>query len=195
MSKFKGPKAKPGSQNANHGYRNTVAWIALFVSLIGLSISTSQYFQTQRPKLRLHPDSRLIAREALDQGKTRYTFGLVFENCGSIECRGVGIAVIAISQNGQSSTAHTATVNDILPGSIFHTRFTLSMPAPPTPAGTNGAAYADNPILHITATYPAVPFGQHKQTFDYYFHEEAQELRHCGPDRIALIKKTLGRLQ
>jgi hypothetical protein len=52
--KLQKQKSKPNT--------NILAWVAIGISLFSLLISVSQYIRTQRPKIAIHPDTRLFSK-------------------------------------------------------------------------------------------------------------------------------------
>lgn len=189
MDKTKNRRARDKADRANRG--NVVAWVALAVSLVSLLISGAQYFQTQRPKLRFHPNSRLIGTTTTPEGKQTYNFGFVFENSGNLECRGVDILGTILTRRGKLGTFEEHTRNEILPDSVFHTTAKFDVPPLPPALGETEPSDADDILFQLILRYPAFPFGKHQQTFCYYFCQATQDIRHCDLPQLAVVKRML----
>ncbi len=173
---------------------NILAWIAIGISLISLFISGTQYIRTQRPKIAIHPDTRLLSKTEINNTAEEYTFGFVFQNTGEIECAEIDLNVIVMTQNRKIITKSKHSSNAIFPDALFNTILSFKLPRPEISESEATVPVTPEDLLfYVTVEYPAFPFGRHKQHFYYVFHQENQKMYHCDIANVSKIDEILAK--
>ena len=171
---------------------NILSWIAICIAAISLFISGTQHFRTQRAKIAIHPDTRLLSKTKINSTTEQYSFGFVFQNKGVIECSEIDLNVILIMQGRKIITKSKHSSNAIFPDAVFNTIFNFKLTRSEV-SDSSGAVHG-NPedlLLFLSVEYSAFPFGKHYQHFYYVFNQENQKMYHCDIPNVNKIDEIL----
>ena len=158
-------------------------WISLVLAILVAIGGAIHYLRTQRPKIGLHPDTRLVQKSQVDDRIDHYQFGFVFENKGTMECKTLDVFITLFTTRGKSGTTHRHTAVAKMPGDVFNELFEFDLIHPPKAEGYQPG----NLLFLVELRYPAFLFGKHAQTMYLEFDAKTQKVVDCDLPEIRLI--------